>query len=697
MPTFVNDYTALISGRSWSGSDGAPTVLTYSFSNTAQDHLADVGYSQAYIDSFVEYTAAQEALTRQAFDAWAAVSGLTFIEVDAGEGDMEFGNFDFSQDPGNTFSGFAYYPGRDVYDYSSRDSEIGGDVFINTTRMNSMSYGLTLHEIGHAIGLEHPHDGEIQLNAPYDNGNYTVMSYNRGTVYGLGTFDVQAIQHLYGSATFTPSTTGELVSYVIDEAAFTVTQTWGDADTEIRGTSLHDDITAGAGDDRVGGFAGDDVLRGGDGEDTLIGGDGVDTLIGGFGDDRLIGGSSYDDNSAADWVSYQDHSSAVNIDLDINNGGVSYIQGSAFSLNVGTDELFGFTNVLGGSGSDRIEGSEANNTLRGGLGGDTMFGAGGEDSIFGQVGNDLIFGDEGNDLLFGEGGFDTIYGDFGSDTILGGNHADSLFGGLGDDSLLGEDGYDQLYGDEGNDTLFGGGVADRLYGGEGNDVLHGGTNIGFTVDGLFGEAGNDTLYGDAGFDLLDGGEGDDLLDGGNQADNLYGGAGNDTLLGGQGLDRLFGGDGEDHASGGTGNDGLFGQQGNDTLYGNDGGDRFFGGIGNDVIDGGSGDDTVYAGAGFDLIVGGIGDDLLYGGYNADIFVFADGHGADTIADFSATNGLEQIDLTGVSSLLSLGDVLNPGGAASQVGSDVLINTGGGNSILLQGVNLGDLDASDFIF
>ena len=37
------------------------------------------------------------------------------------------------------------------------------------------------------------------------------------------------------------------------------------------------------------------------------------------------------------------------------------------------------------------------------------------------------------------------------------------------------------------------------------------------------------------------------------------------------------------------------------------------------------------------------------------------------------------------------------GAATQVGADVVIDTGSGNSILLTGVTLGDLDANDFIF
>ena len=94
------------------------------------------------------------------------------------------------------------------------------------------------------------------------------------------------------------------------------------------------------------------------------------------------------------------------------------------------------------------------------------------------------------------------------------------------------------------------------------------------------------------------------------------------------------------------------------------------------------------------------DDRLTGGAHNDIFVFADGDGNDTIADFEATNGQEKIDLSAVSAISGLGalNLANPNaGAATQVGVDVVIDTGGGNSVTLLNVNIGDLDGSDFVF
>ena len=45
--------------------------------------------------------------------------------------------------------------------------------------------------------------------------------------------------------------------------------------------------------------------------------------------------------------------------------------------------------------------------------------------------------------------------------------------------------------------------------------------------------------------------------------------------------------------------------------------------------------------------------------------------------------------------LDLGDA--NAGAARQVGADVVIDTGGGNSVTIANMNLFDLDAGDFVF
>jgi serralysin len=79
-----------------------------------------------------------------------------------------------------------------------------------------------------------------------------------------------------------------------------------------------------------------------------------------------------------------------------------------------------------------------------------------------------------------------------------------------------------------------------------------------------------------------------------------------------------------------------------------------------------------------------------------MFVFADGHGEDSIVDFDAGDGSEVIDLSGVTALTGIADLLGPGGGATQLGADVRIDTGGGVIWLLD-TSLVDLDATDFLF
>ncbi|MFC6582911.1 hypothetical protein [Sulfitobacter aestuariivivens] len=89
---------------------------------------------------------------------------------------------------------------------------------------------------------------------------------------------------------------------------------------------------------------------------------------------------------------------------------------------------------------------------------------------------------------------------------------------------------------------------------------------------------------------------------------------------------------------------------------------------------------------------------MTGGFNADTFVFSDfgtGFGQDTINDFDANNDLERIDLSDVSAIVNMFDLLS--NHTSQINTNVLIDAGDGNSIVLRNVSVDDLDAEDFIF
>ena len=129
------------------------------------------------------------------------------------------------------------------------------------------------------------------------------------------------------------------------------------------------------------------------------------------------------------------------------------------------------------------------------------------------------------------------------------------------------------------------------------------------LDGYVAALGNDVIT------LLNATQGtnkDDVLQDlewtGKKNVRLYAGAGNDTLIGG------------------TGNDGLYGEADADTLIG------------------GTGNDELYGGAGNDTLIGGIGNDYLEGGSDADTYVFAKGHGSDTVYDSSKQSTVQFTDV-----------------------------------------------------
>ena len=104
----------------------------------------------------------------------------------------------------------------------------------------------------------------------------------------------------------------------------------------------------------------------------------------------------------------------------------------------------------------------------------------------------------------------------------------------------------------------------------------------------------------------------------------------------------------------------------------------------------AGADTLVGGAGDDTITGLGGDDTLTGNAGDDTFVFASGHGADTITDF--TDGEDTIDLSAFTSITAFSDL-----TVAQNGSDTVITIPGGGTITLQDFTSTDLDAADFAF
>ena len=250
------------------------------------------------------------------------------------------------------------------------------------------------------------------------------------------------------------------------------------------------------------------------------------------------------------------------------------------------------------------------------------------------------------------------------------------------------------------------------------------------IENVIAGAGNDQVIGNTADNRLDGARGDDLLNGGAGADALKGGDGEDvasysysdagvvvrlhnaTADGGHAAGDTFidmvtveypDGEGEirevqvpdiEHLIGSAHDDILAGDIRANRLEGAAGDDRLYGGPdgGDDWLSGGAGDDRLYGGKGDDTLEGGNGADRLSGGDGADMFLFAAGHGDDTILDF--TDNEDRIDISkfGLSGLEAITLSSDSNGVTIDLSA-----SGGGGTILLQGFDIDNLDAGDFLF
>ena len=295
---------------------------------------------------------------------------------------------------------------------------------------------------------------------------------------------------------------------------------------------------------------------------------------------------------------------------------------------------------------------------------------------------------------------DTITGTSRGNSLTGTNEREKIYGLGGNDYLYGRGGDDELDGGPGNDTLNGGAGADKLTGGDGNDTAsYTDSPAGVTVRlhapaPRGGDAQGDTFEGTVTFTYTDNGkrvevelpdiinlrgsDHDDILAGDQRANKLSGGRGNDTIYGGPGGDDAN----RDTIDGGPGHDRLFGGRGDDTLYGSEGNDMLKGGPGADMLEGNSGDD---------MLEGGAGEDTLDGGIGFDTFIFDSGHGKDTITDFRNGKDLIDVKAFGLSGFADLSLSSDPGGVT------IDLTDYGGGTVLLEGFDITNLDATDFLF
>jgi serralysin len=360
-PTGDQNIDALLRGTKWDSNS-----ITFNFPGSISDYPGDYGGSFSIWATTSPFQPATDAV--RATVIWAlqqqfsSVANLAFMQVDAqSPADISIAGIGLTGS-----SGFTYIPIVPGTTDGSLQRE--GDFWYNspeTARFASIARGdstwrLVMHELGHAVGFNHGHDGTrsvsgVALMPDRDSSEFSVMTYRKyigatastdssanlehfSAPQTLMMYDIAALQYLYGANYNT-------------NAGNTV-YTW----TPATGQMFVDGAAQVApGGDRI--FM------------TLWDGNGIDTF-------DL---SNYTTNLQVDltpggWSVFDPAQLAL---LDVR--GIS-ARGNVFNaLMFNNDARSLIENVIGGSGNDSLTGNSAANVLYGGIGNDRLDGGGGRD------------------------------------------------------------------------------------------------------------------------------------------------------------------------------------------------------------------------------------------------------------------------------------------------------------------------------
>lgn len=388
----------LINALKWGEGVGTGATLTTSFVTSSQ--YFDYTLSPTFAPPLPVYgfSAAQQDAAWNAMTA-AAVANIRFLpvtETASGVGDIRWANTGDAT-VNTAFTAFAPTFLPEAGDIWFGPTFAQADPTLPGMRMTYM------HELGHALGLMHPHDTVVPAEPGEDQLKYSLMSYRDFAGDDIGLLDseffptsfmlndILALQFLYGanttaylnSDTYAWGASTHVYQTIWDAGGIDTISASGQSEAVVlnlnpgswseigaaffNGQSMVRDcltIAYGSVIENATGSSHDDVLIGNNADNRLDGGDGDDTLDGGAGNDMYLVNAPGD-----------------NVVEAAGNGTDTVLSAASWTLSANVENL-----TLTGSGAVNGTGNTLDNTLAGNIADNTLDGGEGDDTYRLSVG-----------------------------------------------------------------------------------------------------------------------------------------------------------------------------------------------------------------------------------------------------------------------------------------------------------------------